>query len=146
MSYPSYNFTFSSVNNFASFMASARLVMGKRLFKGLRRAPSAVGSYMPEMQEVPAETLQRAKIFIDSRSAALEEAGDLIQPIRAGLFDETHICGELGDVVLGKIPGRQSPEEITYFKSVGNAVQDISVAQAVFQKAEERGEGRIVEV
>ncbi|HJS18603.1 MAG TPA: hypothetical protein VJ785_07630 [Anaerolineales bacterium] len=96
---------------------------------------SAVGSYMPEMQEVPAQTLQRAKIFIDSRSASLEEAGDLIQPMRAGLFNETHICGELGEVVLGRIPGRQAEEEITYFKSVGVAVQDAMAAQLALDNA-----------
>jgi ornithine cyclodeaminase/alanine dehydrogenase-like protein (mu-crystallin family) len=96
---------------------------------------SAVGSYTPEMQEVPAETLQRAKIFVDSRSASLEEAGDLIQPIQAGLFDETHICGELGEVVLGQIPGRQTAEEITYFKSVGIAVQDAIAAQVALTNA-----------
>jgi ornithine cyclodeaminase/alanine dehydrogenase-like protein (mu-crystallin family) len=96
---------------------------------------SAVGSYTPEMQEVPAETLQRAKIFVDSRSAALEEAGELIQPIRAGLFDETHIYGELGEVVLGELPGRESDDEITYFKSVGIAVQDAMAAQVALKNA-----------
>lgn len=96
---------------------------------------SAVGSYTAEMQEVPAETLQRAKIFVDSRSASLEEAGDLIQPIRAGLFDESHIYGELGEVVLGQIPGRETLEEITYFKSVGIAVQDAMAAQVALMNA-----------
>jgi ornithine cyclodeaminase len=96
---------------------------------------SAVGSYLPEMQEVPAETLRRAKIFVDSRSASMQEAGDLIQPIRQGLFDETHIRGELGEVVLGKIPGRESPEEITCFKSVGIAVQDAMAAQVALYNA-----------
>ncbi len=96
---------------------------------------SAVGSYTPEMQEVPAETLQRAKIFVDSRLASLEEAGDLIQPLRAGLFDESHICGELGEVVLGIKSGRRSDEEITYFKSVGIAVQDAMAAQLALNNA-----------
>jgi ornithine cyclodeaminase/alanine dehydrogenase-like protein (mu-crystallin family) len=89
------------------------------------------------MQEVPAETLQRAKIFVDSRSASLEEAGDLIQAMHAGLFDESHICGELGEVILGKIRGRQSSEEITYFKSVGIAVQDAMAAQVTLKNARE---------
>jgi ornithine cyclodeaminase len=96
---------------------------------------SAVGSYRPDMQEVPAETLVRAKIFVDSRSAALEEAGDLIQPMQARLFDESHICGELGEVVLGRIPGRESQDEITYFKSVGIAVQDAMAAQVALTNA-----------
>ena len=96
---------------------------------------SAVGSYTPDMQEVPAETIVRARVFVDSRSASLEEAGDLIQPMRAGLFDESHICGELGEVVLGRVPGRQSQDEITYFKSVGIAVQDALAAQAALNNA-----------
>jgi ornithine cyclodeaminase len=106
---------------------------------------SGVGSYTPEMQEVPAETLQRAKIFVDSRSASLEEAGDLIQPMRAGIFDESHICGELGEIVLGKVPGRQSEEEITYFKSVGVAVQDAMAAQVALNNARKMNIGREVD-
>lgn len=106
---------------------------------------SAVGSYTPDMQEVPAETLQRARIFVDSRSASLEEAGDLIQPLRLGLFDETHIRGELGEVVLGRIPGRQSEEEITYFKSVGIAVQDALAAQVALKNARKMNIGQEVD-
>jgi ornithine cyclodeaminase/alanine dehydrogenase-like protein (mu-crystallin family) len=106
---------------------------------------SAVGAYTPEMQEVPAETLQRARVFVDSRSATLEEAGDLIQPMRAGLFDETHICGELGEVILGKVAGRQSPEQITYFKSVGVAVQDAMAAQVALNNARKMNIGTQVD-
>jgi len=106
---------------------------------------SAVGSYTPEMQEVPAETLQRAKIFVDSRSASLEEAGDLIQPMRAGLFDESHICGELGEIILERVPGRRSTEEITYFKSVGIAVQDAMAAQVALNNAHKMGIGKEVD-
>lgn len=106
---------------------------------------SAVGSYTPDMQEAPAETLQRAKIFVDSRIASLEEAGDLIQPIRAGLFDESHICGELGEVVLGRISGRQSQEDVTYFKSVGVAVQDAMAAQVALDNARKMNIGTQVD-
>jgi ornithine cyclodeaminase/alanine dehydrogenase-like protein (mu-crystallin family) len=102
---------------------------------------SAVGSYTPDMQEVPAETLLRARIFIDSHTASMEEAGDLLKPIRAGIFDPSHICGELGEVVLGKIPGRRSPDEITYFKSVGIAVQDALAAQVALANAREMSLG-----
>ena len=106
---------------------------------------SAVGSYRADMQEVPAGTLERAKIFVDSRSAALEEAGDLIQPMQARLFDESHICGELGEVVLGQIPGRQTRTEITYFKSVGIAVQDAMAAQVVLTNARKMNLGTEVD-
>jgi ornithine cyclodeaminase/alanine dehydrogenase-like protein (mu-crystallin family) len=106
---------------------------------------SAVGSYTPDMQEVPAETLQRARIFVDSRLASLEEAGDLIQPMRAGLFNESHIYGELGELILGKISGRQSSEEITYFKSVGIAVQDAMAAQVASNNALKMNIGTVVD-
>jgi alanine dehydrogenase len=106
---------------------------------------SAVGSYTPDMQEVPAETLLRARIFIDSHTASMEEAGDLLKPIRAGLFDASHICGELGEVVLGKISGRRSPDEITYFKSVGIAVQDALAARVALANARETGLGTEVD-
>jgi ornithine cyclodeaminase/alanine dehydrogenase-like protein (mu-crystallin family) len=106
---------------------------------------SAVGSYTPDMQEIPAETLQRAKIYVDSRSASLEEAGDLIQPIRAGLFDESRICGELGELVLAKVKGRESQEEITYFKSVGIAAQDAMAAQVALNNAHKMNIGTDVD-
>ena len=106
---------------------------------------SAVGSYRADMQEVPAKTLERAKIFVDSRSAALEEAGDLIQPMQARLFDESHICGELGEVVLGQKQGRQTRAEITYFKSVGIAVQDAMAAQVVLTNARKMNLGTEVD-
>ncbi|MGZ9163911.1 MAG: ornithine cyclodeaminase family protein [Anaerolineales bacterium] len=106
---------------------------------------SAVGSYTPEMQEVPAETIRRAKVVVDSRSACLEEAGDLIQPLRAGLFDESYIHAELGEIVLARKPGRQSNDEITYFKSVGIAVQDAMAAQVALRNARKMNIGREVD-
>jgi len=106
---------------------------------------SAVGSYTADMQEVPAETIQRAKVVVDSRSASLEEAGDLIQPIRAGLFDESHIHAELGEIVLGRKAGRQSQDEITYFKSVGIAVQDAMAAQVALNNARKMNIGKEVD-
>lgn len=106
---------------------------------------SAVGSYRPDMQEVPAETIQRARVVVDSRTASLEEAGDLIQPMRAGLFDESHIHAELGEIILGRKPGRQSPDEITYFKSVGIAAQDAMAAQVALNNARKMNIGREVE-
>ena len=102
---------------------------------------SAVGSYTPEMQEVPSETVARALVVVDSRSATLAETGDLLQPMQDGLFDEEHISAELGEIVLGRKLGRQSPEQITYFKSVGVAVQDAMAAQLALQNARKLGLG-----
>lgn len=97
---------------------------------------SAVGAYTPEMQEIPAETVLRAKVIVDSRAASLEEAGDIIQPLLGGLFDESHIHAELGEIVLGRKVGRQSDGEITFFKSVGVAVQDAVAAQIAIENAQ----------
>jgi alanine dehydrogenase len=103
---------------------------------------TAVGSYTPEMQEVPGETVLRARVVVDSRTAALVESGDLIQPIRAGLFTEEHVYAEIGEIVLGRKKGRQSAQEITYFKSVGIAVQDAVAAQLALKHARQWGLGQ----
>jgi alanine dehydrogenase len=102
---------------------------------------SAIGSYTPEMQEVPAETVARALVVVDSRSATLAETGDLLQPMQAGLFGEGHIYAELGEIVLGRKAGRKSPDQITYFKSVGVAVQDAMAAQLALENARQLGLG-----
>ena len=96
---------------------------------------SSIGSYTPQMQEVPSETVARALVVVDSRMATLAETGDLLQPMQAGLFDESHISAELGEIVLGRKTGRRSPEQITFFKSVGVAVQDAMASQLALQNA-----------
>ena len=96
---------------------------------------SSIGSYTPEMQEVPAEMVARALVVVDSRTAVLAETGDLLKPMQAGLFGEEHISAELGEIVLGRKPGRSSPEQITFYKSVGVAVQDALAAQLALQNA-----------
>ena len=107
---------------------------------------SAVGSYTPEMQEIPAETVQRARVIVDSRSAALAETGDLIQPIRAGRIGPDHIAAELGEMVLGRVPGRQSADQITFFKSVGIAVQDAMAGSLAIRNAISLGIGQEVQL
>lgn len=97
---------------------------------------NAIGSYTPEMQEVPGATISRALVVVDSRSASLAETGDLIQPIQEGLFTENHIYAELGEIVLGNKPGRSNANQITYFKSVGLAVQDAMAAQLALSNSE----------
>ena len=107
---------------------------------------NAIGSYTPEMQEVDATIVQRARIVVDSREAVLQEAGDLIIPIREGLIRAEDIEAELGEIVNGEKPRRTSDDEITLFKSVGNAVQDIVVARRVMEAAESQELGRVVEL
>jgi alanine dehydrogenase len=96
---------------------------------------NAVGAYTPEMQEIPVETIQRAKLVIDHRESSLAEAGDLIIPLNQGLITQEDIHAELGEVITGLKPGRQTPDEITFFKSVGVAVQDVAAANAVLESA-----------
>jgi alanine dehydrogenase len=96
---------------------------------------NAVGAYTPEMQEIPVETVLRAKVVIDHQEASLAEAGDLLIPLKQGLITEDHIYAELGEIAAGLKPGRASPEEITFFKSVGVAVQDVAAAGAVLEAA-----------
>ena len=105
---------------------------------------NSVGAFTPDMQEVDAETIRSASVFVDSHKSVLAEAGDLIVPIREGVVTEDHICAELGEIVAGKKSGRTSPEEITYFKSCGVAVQDVAAAQIALASAEKLGLGRIV--
>ncbi|UCB46037.1 MAG: hypothetical protein JSV25_01025 [Spirochaetota bacterium] len=107
---------------------------------------NAVGAYTEEMQEIPPETVARARVSVDSISACLEEAGDLIKPLKKGLISETHIAGEIGDIASGKIPGRESNDEVTFFKSVGLAIQDVAVAELVLQNGKKKGIGKEVEL
>ena len=102
---------------------------------------NAIGAYTPQMQEIPAETVLRAKVVIDHRKASLAEAGDLLSPLRQGLMTEDHIYAELGEIAAGLKPGRTSPEEVTLFKSVGVAVQDVAAASAVLEAARRLGLG-----
>ncbi len=124
---------------------SSRPVFDGRLLKEGMHI-NAIGAFKPEMQEVDEETIRRARIFVDSFEACLEEAGDLIIPLKRGLIQETDILAELGEVVAGKKPGRGAAREITYFKSVGNAVQDVSVGQAIYQRAQGKNLGQEVEL
>ncbi len=107
---------------------------------------NAIGAFTPEMCEVDPQTLAHARIVVDQRQAALAEAGDLLQPLKAGLIPGPETWTELGELVLGTRPGRQSDEEISVFKSVGIAVQDIAAALRVYKKAREMGIGIEVEV
>ena len=105
---------------------------------------NGVGSYRPDMQEVDATTVLRSRVVVDSREAAWEEAGDLIIPLREGLMDESHVDAELGEIVNGARPQGREGHELTFFKSVGNAAQDIAIASAALTAARDRGLGQIV--
>jgi len=102
---------------------------------------NAIGSYEPHVREIPQETVQRARVVVDHLPSALAEAGDLLIPMSQGLFGKEHIYAELGEIVAGHKTGRESQDEITFFKSVGVAVQDLAAAGRVLANAERRGLG-----
>jgi alanine dehydrogenase len=102
----------------------------------------AVGACRPDQREMDTALVARGRLFVDSRIGVLAEAGDVLLPMREGAFDERHIAGELGEVVTGTIPGRRSAAEITIFKSLGMAVEDVAAAHLAYEKAAERGLGR----
>src|SRR5918911_583219 len=101
---------------------------------------NGVGSFTPALAEVPPATIARALVAVDQRAAAWAEAGDLIQARQAGAIDEARVV-ELGEIIAGRAPGRTDEAQITFFKSVGNAVQDVAVGQMVLAEARRLGLG-----
>jgi ornithine cyclodeaminase/alanine dehydrogenase-like protein (mu-crystallin family) len=103
---------------------------------------NAVGSYTPYMQEIDTKTVLRAKkIVTDNQEEAWKVAGDLLVPLKKGEITGLKLYGELGDIVMGKIPGRENETEITIYESVGFAALDIAVAIAAYRKSLELGIG-----
>ena len=100
---------------------------------------TGVGSFTPDMQEIDATTVHRARVVVDQRDAVQAEAGDII-------ISKASIDAEIGEIVNGDKPGRQNDDEITFFKSVGLAVQDAVTAAAVLKAAEEKGLGRVIDM
>jgi alanine dehydrogenase len=101
----------------------------------------SVGACRPYQREMDPELVARGRLVVDSRAAALQESGDIVLGIREHRFAEDHIAGELGEVVAGAKPGRTSADEVTIFKSLGLAVEDIAAADLVYRRALELGKG-----
>jgi ornithine cyclodeaminase/alanine dehydrogenase-like protein (mu-crystallin family) len=102
---------------------------------------NAIGVYQLERAEIPPDTVRRARVVVDHLPSAFEEAGDLLGPLRQGLIQESHFNTELGDVLLGRAPGRCDADAITLFKSVGVAVQDLCAAARALENARRLGLG-----
>jgi ornithine cyclodeaminase/alanine dehydrogenase-like protein (mu-crystallin family) len=105
---------------------------------------NAVGSSIPTTREVDTATMAAVRLFVDRRESAVNEAGDILIPMREGAFAADHIQAELGDVIIGKDPGRRSDAELTLFKSLGLAVEDVAAAAFVLKKARQSGIGQTV--
>lgn len=93
-----------------------------------------VGAYTPKMREADDEAIRRARLYVDTRAGAPKEGGDIAQPLAAGLITETDIAGDLFDLCRNKAEGRRSEDEITLFKSVGTAIEDLAAAVEVYRR------------
>jgi ornithine cyclodeaminase/alanine dehydrogenase-like protein (mu-crystallin family) len=97
---------------------------------------NAVGAFTPTTRELPAALLGRARVFVDTRAGAFAESGDLLLAVQEGAFALSDVLGEVGEVVLGTLPGRTNAAEVTVYKSVGAAFLDAATARLAFEAAE----------
>lgn len=112
-------------------LSSEPLVRGAWLKPGTHL--DCVGAFKPGMRETDDEVARRARIFVDTRAGAFAEAGDILQPLQAGVIGKEAVLGDLEDLCRGKVQGRASAEQITLFKSVGASIEDLAAAVAVYR-------------
>jgi ornithine cyclodeaminase/alanine dehydrogenase-like protein (mu-crystallin family) len=105
---------------------------------------NAVGSSIPTTRELDTATMRDAALFVDRRESTVNEAGDFLFPQREGAIGPDHIRAEIGELLIGAGEGRRSPEEMTVFKSLGLAVEDLAAAEYVLARAEAEGAGTVV--
>jgi len=97
-----------------------------------------VGSFSPTMREADDDAVRRARLFVDTQAGAFAEAGDILDPLARGVVKRAQVEGDLADLVCGRVRGRASSEEITLFKSVGTAIEDLAAAQLIVAEALQR--------
>jgi ornithine cyclodeaminase/alanine dehydrogenase-like protein (mu-crystallin family) len=120
----------------AATMASEPLIRGDLLKPGTH--VDLVGAYLPTMREADDAAVIRARVYVDTRAGALHEAGDIVQPVAAGILAEDRIA-DLFDLVRSRVPGRRAADEITLFKSVGTAIEDLAAAVLVYRRLDSAG-------
>ncbi len=101
----------------------------------------AVGAFRPETREVDTETVARARVVVDTYAGAWEEAGDVLIPIKEGAISRSSVHAELAELIIGAKSGRQGPDEITLFKSIGFALEDAAAARLAYDEARAAGAG-----
>ena len=106
---------------------------------------NAVGSSVPSARELDSAAVKRSRLYVDWRESTVNEAGDFLIAKREGVIDDDHIVGEIGEVLIGRLAGRRSPEEVTLFKSLGIAVEDVASARHIYEKAKKTGTGRFLD-
>jgi ornithine cyclodeaminase len=107
---------------------------------------NAVGAALPDARELDTAAVVRARLFVDRRESALNEAGDVLIPRAEGAISDEHLQGELGDILTGRVTGREDGAQVTLFKSLGLAVEDVAAAQVVYREGERRNVGTVVEL
>jgi ornithine cyclodeaminase len=103
---------------------------------------NAVGACVPTARELDTDAVRRAVLVTDRRDSLLAEAGDFLLPLAAGEIDASHLRGELGEVLTGRVRGRSCAAEITLFKSLGIGIEDVAAGWHAYRKAIDRGRGR----
>jgi ornithine cyclodeaminase/alanine dehydrogenase-like protein (mu-crystallin family) len=106
---------------------------------------NAVGSSIPAARELDGATVAASSLFVDRRESTINESGDFLFAVREGLIDQSHIRAELGELLEGTAAGRTSEDEITLFKSLGLAVEDLAAAAFLYEKARREGRGHWVD-
>ncbi|MGB1253065.1 MAG: ornithine cyclodeaminase family protein [Candidatus Promineifilaceae bacterium] len=124
--------------------AATPILMGDWLSAGVHI--NAVGSSVKHTRELDTAAVVNAALFVDYRDSTINEAGDFLFPKQEGAIDDDHIVAELGEILSGKAAGRSSAEQITLFKSLGLAIEDIAAAHHVYQKGLAQGIGTSLEI
>jgi ornithine cyclodeaminase/alanine dehydrogenase-like protein (mu-crystallin family) len=106
---------------------------------------NAVGAFTPSTRELPPRVVSRARVYVDSRAGALSEAGDLLLAVEEGGFSLSDVVGEMGEVLLGNVPGRDHRDDVTLYKSVGAAFLDAATARLAFISAGSLAVGTVYE-
>lgn len=120
------------------------VLSGEWLSKGVHI--NAVGACSSNARELDTSAVVKSRLFVDWKESTVNEAGDYLIPKSEGAIDENHILGNIGDVILGKVKGRQTYEDSTLFKSLGLSVEDIAASQHIYNKARDKGLGTEVEI
>lgn len=117
----------------AATLAMDPLVHGRYLKPGTH--VDLVGAYTPQMREADDDAITRARVYVDTMEGATHEAGDIVQPLKSGVLSRSDIIGDLHDLAQGRVAGRTSATEITLFKSVGTALEDLAAAQLAYDRS-----------
>ena len=112
-------------------LSAQPLVRGKWLKKGAH--VDLVGAYTPKMREADDDAIKKSRVYVDTRAGALKEAGDIVQPLKSGVLKKDGVRGDLFELCRGEAKGRGLPGQITLFKSVGTAIEDLAAAMLVWR-------------